>query len=53
MKKVKKNQKLITDRKYTQYPKRNTSLANKLQQFLFAKLDKNEIKVKYSAGYGN
>lgn len=43
--------KLITDRKYTKYPKRNTYLANKLQQFLFAKQNKNEIKVKYSAGH--
>lgn len=45
--------KLTSDRKYTQHPKRKTSLANKRQQFLFEKLNSYEIKVKYSAGYEN
>lgn len=43
----------MTDRKYIQYLKRNTSIATKLQQFIFAKLNKKEIKVRCTAGYEN
>lgn len=42
----------MTDKNYIQYPKLNTSLASKLQQFLFAKLNKNVNKVNHRAGQG-